>query len=95
MKTNSKKGKLQRVISNPDLFENQDRIEKLKRHNNSLIKLNKYINWSFFGKEIDRQLPMVDYSKGAGHQLVENYCSRYSCYSTCSTYLMMVLSTKS
>ncbi|MBP9744324.1 MAG: IS5 family transposase [Saprospiraceae bacterium] len=64
MKTNSKKGKLQRVISNPDLFENQDRIEKLKRHNNSLIKLNKYINWSFFGKEIDRQLPMVDYSKG-------------------------------
>lgn len=64
MKTNSKKGKLQRVISTPDLFESQDRIEKLKRQNNSLIKLKKYIDWSFFGKEIDRQLPEVDYSKG-------------------------------
>lgn len=64
MKTNTKKGKLQRIISNPDLFEGQDRIEKLKRQNNGLLKLNKYINWSFFGKEIDSRLPHVDYSKG-------------------------------
>ena len=64
MKTNSKKGKLKRISRNPDLFEHQDRIEKLKNQNNSLVKLNRYIDWSFFGKEIDNQLPTVDYSKG-------------------------------
>lgn len=64
MKANSKNGKLQRAVSNPYLFENQDRIEKFKRQNNSLIKLNKYIDWSFFGKEIERQLSVVDCSKG-------------------------------
>lgn len=62
MKT--KGGKYQRIQGNVDLFESEDRLVKLKKQNNSLEIMSKYIDWAFFGKEIEKSLPKVDYSKG-------------------------------